>query len=113
MADWFECLRSRRAPHCTVEEGFAHSVACIMAAQAYWSGRKLYWDPRAEAILDHPSRSPACDQATTGAAARLAPPHCFAMVRFETTASPLVGANSSSRRPFAMVTVRLRVKTVR
>jgi hypothetical protein len=54
MADWFECLRSRRAPHCTVDDGFAHSVACIMAAQSYWSGRKLYWDPRAEAILDHP-----------------------------------------------------------
>jgi hypothetical protein len=54
MADWFECLRSRRPPHCTVEDGFAHSVACIMAAQSYWSGRKLYWDARAETILDHP-----------------------------------------------------------
>jgi predicted dehydrogenase len=54
MANWFECLRTRQAPHCTVDDGFAHSVACIMAAQSYWSGRKLYWDARAEAILDHP-----------------------------------------------------------
>jgi predicted dehydrogenase len=54
MADWFDCLRSRRAPHCTVEEGFAHSVACMMATEAYWSGRKVYWDPAKEAILDHP-----------------------------------------------------------
>ena len=53
MTDWFECLRSRRAPHCTVEEGFAHSVACIMAARAYWSGRRMYWDPAREEILDH------------------------------------------------------------
>jgi predicted dehydrogenase len=52
MTDWFECLRSRRAPHCTVEEGFAHSVACTMATKAYWSGRKVYWDPANEAIVD-------------------------------------------------------------
>jgi predicted dehydrogenase len=54
MADWFDCLRSRQAPHCTVEEGFAHSVACMMATQSHWSGRKVYWDPASEAILDHP-----------------------------------------------------------
>ena len=54
MADWFECLRGRRAPHCTVEEGFAHSVACMMATESYWSGRKVYWDPANEAILDRP-----------------------------------------------------------
>jgi len=52
MTDWLECLRSRRAPHCTVEEGFAHSVACIMAARAYWSGRRVYWDKAREEILD-------------------------------------------------------------
>lgn len=54
MTDWFECLRSRQAPHCTVEDGFAHSVACMMATRSYWSGRKVYWDPKAEAIIDRP-----------------------------------------------------------
>jgi predicted dehydrogenase len=54
MANWFECMRSRQQPHCTVQDGFAHSVACTMAAQAYWSGKKQYWDPASETILDQP-----------------------------------------------------------
>jgi predicted dehydrogenase len=54
MANWFECLRSRQDPHATVEDGFAHSVACMMAAQSYWSGRKVYWDAGNEAIVDTP-----------------------------------------------------------
>jgi predicted dehydrogenase len=57
MANWFDCLRSRQDPHCTVEDGFAHSVACMMSAEAYWSGKKQYWDAKNEAILDHPPES--------------------------------------------------------
>jgi len=53
MANWFSCIRSRKQPVATVDAGFSHSVACIMAAQAYWSGKKLYWDPAKEEILDH------------------------------------------------------------
>ena len=69
MANWLECMRSRQAPHCTVDDGFAHSVACTMAAQSYWAGRKLYWDAAREEILDH---APSADRATRGAA-RLRP----------------------------------------
>jgi predicted dehydrogenase len=54
MTNWFECLRSRQQPHATVHHGYAHSVAVIMAAQSYWKGRKLYYDPVGETILDHP-----------------------------------------------------------
>jgi len=25
----------------------------MMAAESYWSGKKMYWDPAAEMILDH------------------------------------------------------------
>jgi predicted dehydrogenase len=53
MANWLECMRSRQQPHCTVHDGFAHSVACMMAAEAYWSGKKVYWDGKTESILDH------------------------------------------------------------
>jgi predicted dehydrogenase len=50
MANWFECMRSRKTPHASVHDGFAHSVACIMAAQSYWSGKKVYWNTSAEEI---------------------------------------------------------------
>jgi predicted dehydrogenase len=52
MANWFECLRSRQQPHSTVQDGFAHSVANIMATQSYWSGKRQYWDVTTETILD-------------------------------------------------------------
>jgi predicted dehydrogenase len=53
MANWFDCLRSRKQPVCTVDAGFGHSVANIMAAQSYWSGKKQYWDAASETIVDH------------------------------------------------------------
>ncbi|HST11181.1 MAG TPA: Gfo/Idh/MocA family oxidoreductase [Terriglobales bacterium] len=52
MANWFECMRSRKDPHATVHNGFAHSVACMMAAQSYWAGKKMYWDAAGERIVD-------------------------------------------------------------
>jgi len=56
MANWFDCMRTRTQPAASVHDGFAHSVACTMAAQSYWSGRKLYWDSVTETIGE---RSPA------------------------------------------------------
>jgi len=56
MTNWLDCLRSRQQPNATVANGFAHSVAVIMAARAYREGRKLYWDPATETIVD---RAPA------------------------------------------------------
>ena len=52
MGNWFECMRSRKDPHATVQNGFAHSVACMMATQSYWSGKKMYWDAAGERIVD-------------------------------------------------------------
>jgi predicted dehydrogenase len=56
MTNWLDCLRSRQQPNATVANGFAHSVAVIMAARAYREGRKLYWDSATETIVD---RAPA------------------------------------------------------
>jgi predicted dehydrogenase len=52
MANWIECMRSRKDPIATVDNGFAQSVACIMATQAYWTGKKQYWDAQTEEITD-------------------------------------------------------------
>ena len=52
MANWIECMRSRKDPIATVDNGFAQSVACIMATQAYWTGKKQYWDAKTEEITD-------------------------------------------------------------
>ena len=52
MTNWFECIRSRKQPNATVHHGFSHSVACMMAARAYWTGKKIYWDPKSETIVD-------------------------------------------------------------
>jgi hypothetical protein len=60
MSNWFECLRTRKQPNATIENGYAHSVAVIMAARAQRESRKLYWDPRTEQILDTPP--PPADQ---------------------------------------------------
>jgi predicted dehydrogenase len=57
MVNWLECMRSRQQPNATVHHGFAHSVACMMATRAYWSGKKIYWDPKAEAILEQPPQA--------------------------------------------------------
>jgi predicted dehydrogenase len=54
MANWIDCMRSRQQPVATVHDGFAQSVACIMATKAYWTGKKQYWDAKAEEITDHP-----------------------------------------------------------
>lgn len=52
MANWFECIRSRQHPHASVHDGFAHSVACMMATESYWTGKKIYWDVKSETFSD-------------------------------------------------------------
>jgi predicted dehydrogenase len=53
LTNWFECLRSRnQKTNATVDNGYLHSVACIMAAQSYWQGKRLYYNPKSEQITD-------------------------------------------------------------
>ena len=53
LTNWFECLRSRNTrTNATVDNGFLHSVAVIMAAQSYWQGKRLYYDSKSEQIRD-------------------------------------------------------------
>jgi predicted dehydrogenase len=58
MSNWFECLRSGNTrTNATVDNGFLHSVACIMATQSYWQGKRLYYDAGAEHIRDSALRA--------------------------------------------------------
>ncbi len=54
LLNWLHAMRDRRQPNATVDHGFSHAIVCIMAAQSYWTGKKLYWDPQREEIVDQP-----------------------------------------------------------
>ena len=54
LLNWLEAMRERKQPCATVDHGFSHSIVCIMAAQSYWSGKKLFWDPVKEEITEGP-----------------------------------------------------------
>lgn len=53
LMNWLDAIRDRKQPNATVDNGFSHAIVCIMAAQSYWTGKRLYWDPLTEEIIDH------------------------------------------------------------
>ncbi len=55
LMNWLNAMRDRREPNATVDHGFSHSLACIMATQSYWTGKKTFWNPTIEEIQDHPA----------------------------------------------------------
>ena len=54
LMNWINAMRSRSQPNANVDHGFSHSIVTIMAAQSYWSGKRLYWNPQSEEIVDQP-----------------------------------------------------------
>ncbi|MGC1363279.1 MAG: Gfo/Idh/MocA family oxidoreductase [Silvibacterium sp.] len=54
LMNWLTAMQSRKQPNANVDHGFSHSIVTIMAAQSYWSGKKLYWNPQTEEIVDQP-----------------------------------------------------------
>lgn len=54
LDNWVDCMRSRTTPNGSIHTGFWHSIASIMATQAYRKGKKLYWDRVNEEIADRP-----------------------------------------------------------
>jgi predicted dehydrogenase len=45
MQNWFECMKSRQRPHADIECGHQHTVATVMAATAFETGRRQVYDP--------------------------------------------------------------------
>ncbi|MEA1996764.1 MAG: Gfo/Idh/MocA family oxidoreductase [Gemmatimonadota bacterium] len=54
MDNWIDCMRSGKTPNGSIDSGFAHSVAVVMATRSYREGKKMYWDRKNEKIQDHP-----------------------------------------------------------
>lgn len=52
--NWLQCMRSRKTPHGSIETGFAHAVAVVMATRSYREGKKMYWDRKKEQIVEQP-----------------------------------------------------------
>ena len=42
--DWLQCLRTRKTPNASIDAGYQHAVACIMAMQSYDTGKRMLYD---------------------------------------------------------------------
>jgi predicted dehydrogenase len=54
MVNWFSAIRQHNpaAVYAPVEAGYGQSIACIMAVQSYWSGRRTIFDAAKQEIRD-------------------------------------------------------------
>jgi predicted dehydrogenase len=48
--NWLKCMRDRTTPNGSIDTGFAHSVAVVMATRAYREGKKMRWNRVSEEI---------------------------------------------------------------
>lgn len=51
MRNFFDCVRSRRAPNCPFELGYRSAIACKMAITSLRKGRTVKWDAEREEIV--------------------------------------------------------------
>ena len=42
--DWLQCMRNGRTPNASIDAGYQHAVAVIMAMKAYDTGRRQVYD---------------------------------------------------------------------
>ncbi len=54
LMNWLNAMRDRKVPNANVDHGFSHAIACIMATDSLWLGKRMYWDPATEAIVGTP-----------------------------------------------------------
>ncbi len=48
--DWLQCLRTRGTPNASIDAGYQHGVAVIMAMQSFDTGRRTVYDAEAREI---------------------------------------------------------------
>lgn len=44
IENWYDCMKSREAPNCTLEDGFHGAAIAHMAIMSFKAGRKVIWD---------------------------------------------------------------------
>jgi hypothetical protein len=42
--NWLQCMRSGETPHASIDAGYQHAVAVLMAVMSYESGKKTTYD---------------------------------------------------------------------
>ncbi len=52
VGDFLQCVRTRQRPICDVEVGARSVSVCHLANIAYWTRKKLKWDPAKERFVD-------------------------------------------------------------
>jgi len=52
ILDWLQCMRSGNEPNASIDAGYQHSVACIMAMIAYDTGKRQIYDPEKREIRE-------------------------------------------------------------
>ena len=52
MRNWIQCVRERKTPNATVEHGYSHSLAAIMAHRAADYGKRMVYDPARREIRE-------------------------------------------------------------
>ncbi|MGQ9576276.1 MAG: Gfo/Idh/MocA family protein [Thermoguttaceae bacterium] len=50
--DWLECIKTRKRPICDVEIGARSVTVCHLGNIAYWTHKRLKWDPQNWRFLD-------------------------------------------------------------
>jgi predicted dehydrogenase len=75
MQNFFDCVRSRKAPICDVETGHRSATMCHLATISLRTGKKLSWDPEAEKFTGWHS-----DLANTYVAREMRKPYDYSFV---------------------------------
>lgn len=52
VANWIECLGSRKQPNGPIDIGFAHAVACCLGREAERTGRRMRYDTASRKIVE-------------------------------------------------------------
>ena len=49
--NWLQCMRTGETPHASIDAGFQHAVAVLMATTSYETGKRTTYDRKKRAIL--------------------------------------------------------------